>query len=130
MANQFSRLEYITRELQRYNGTKKVSTVISVGGKIMPVEMALEEIARRKVRFISFYLVSKGIRVKKAASTESFYFYINGEQFRVSDHKTRKEEYFDRQFIVRYDSCVVQVLASIRLAYFNPVHNLFTGARV
>lgn len=130
MVNHFNRLEFIARELQRYNGSKKVAPVLSVGGKIMPIEMALQEIARQKVRFISFYLVSKGIRVKKATHTESIYFYINGQQFRVSDHKTRKEEYFDRQFIVRFDSCVVQVLASIRMAHFKPVHNLFAPSHV
>lgn len=120
MENQFSRLEYVVNEFKRLgigNDTKKIMPAIRVGNQFLHLEEAYGRVASRKIRFISFYLTSKGIRIKQSNSSESIYFYINNQSFRVSDHKSTRPD-IQHQFIVRYDSCVVQILHEIKMSSF------------
>lgn len=120
MENQFKQLEYIIREFNRLalSSTKKIVPALKIGPEFLPIESAGMELARKKVRFISFYLTSKGIRVKRSTGSESIYFNIQGHRFRVSDHRIKMTGDINHEFIVRYDSCVVQLLHEIKMAHF------------
>jgi hypothetical protein len=116
MESQYKRLEYLVNEFAR-TGTKNVMPAIRIGNEFLHLEQAYSKVASRKIRFISFYLTSKGIRIKKSHTSYSIYFFINNQSFRVSDHKSNRPD-IQHQFIVRYDSCVVQVLHEIKMAHF------------
>lgn len=116
MESLFKRLEYLVSEFSR-TGTKNVVPAIKIGNQFLHMEEAYSKVASRKIRFISFYLTSKGIRIKKSNTSYSIYFFINNQSFRVSDHKSNRPD-IQHQFIVRYDSCVVQVLHEIKMAHF------------
>jgi hypothetical protein len=122
MANPFNRLEALTREFQRYNSTKKVVPALRIGDRFIPIETAYIELSRRKIRFISWYLGTKGVRVKKSNSSESIYFYMNGQSFRVSDHFSYNADHIQHHYIVKFDTCVVQVWAWIKLAQLKLDH--------
>jgi hypothetical protein len=122
MESQFKRLEYLVGEFTRLgigSDTKKIMPALRVGNQFLHMEEAYSKVAGRKIQFISYYLTSKGVRVKRSNSSESIYFYINNQSFRVSDHKSNRPD-IQHQFVVRYDSCVVQVLHEIRMAHFKP----------
>lgn len=115
-------MEALTREFQRYNSTKKVVPALRIGDRFIPIETAYIELCRRKIRFLSWYLGTKGVRVKKSNSSESIYFYMNGQSFRVSDHFSYNADHIQHHYIVKYDTCVVQVWAWIKLAQLKLDH--------
>lgn len=120
MENQFKQLEYLVSEFNRLalSNTKKIMPALKIGGEYLALESASMELARKKVRFISYYLTSKGTRVKRSSGSESIYFNIQGHRFRVSDHRIKLTSDINHEFIVRYDSCVVQILHEIKMAHF------------
>lgn len=118
MGNPFNALSAVAKEYQRYYNTKKVMPAIRVGNNFVALETVYIDLSRKKIRFICWYLSTKGVRIRKSNTSESLYFYINGVSFRVSDHKSNYAEHINHTFIVRHDSCVVQVLYSINMAHF------------
>lgn len=125
MANPYSRLEAVAIEYKRYNNTKKVMPALRVGDRFIAIEAAYIELSRRKIRFLSWYLGTKGVRVKKSNTSESIYFYMNGQSFRVSDHFSYNADNIQHHYIVKFDTCVVQVWAWIKLAQLKLDH--YTG---
>lgn len=113
-------MEVLVNELRRVFPDKKVVPAVKVGDHFQPIEWAYMKVTGKKIRFISFYLTSRGIKVLKSKSSYSIYFWINNQRFRVSDHPTNHGEGIDHQFLVKYDTCVVQLIAAIKLAHFKP----------
>ena len=118
MENRYNKLETLINELQKHHRDKKVVPSVRIGGKFIAMEAALIEVVQRKIRFISWYLTSRGIKIRRSNTSESIYFHINGQSFRVSDHSSRYADNINHQYIIKYDTCVVQVLASIKMAHF------------
>lgn len=115
MVNQFDRLDTLAREYQRYHSDKKITLALKIGKHFMAVEHVINDIPKKKVRFICWYLSKNGIQIKKSQTTESIYFFINGVSFRISDHRSRRSCNVMHNYVIKYDSCVVQVLYSIKI---------------
>lgn len=112
-------METLVNELQRIFPDKKVLPAVRIGDQYINIEWAYMKATAKKLRFISYYLTSKGVKVRRSQSSESIYFYINGHSFRVSDHPSKHADNIQHQYIVKYDTCVVTILAAIKMAHFN-----------
>lgn len=120
MANPFNTLADVAREYQRYNNNRRVMPAIRLGDRYMALETVYNDLIYKKIRYINWYLTTRGISIKKSNTSESLYFRINGISFRISDHKSKHTAYIDHSFIIRYDSCVVQTICHIKMAHFRP----------
>jgi hypothetical protein len=120
MANQYNKIEALVNELQRIFPDKRVLPAVRIGDKYLPIEWAYVKATAKKIRFVSFYLTTKGVYVRRSKNSESIYFFINNQSFRVSDHPSKHADHIRHQFIVKYDTCVVQLLSSIKIAHYKP----------
>lgn len=115
MENQ-SKFDYLLRELRKYNVNGPVAPAVRIGKhRYIPIEKAYQEITWLKIRFIYNYLRRKGVYVRASKTSESIYFTISGVSFRVSDHNSSNTEHISHTILVKYDTCVIQVIANIFL---------------
>jgi hypothetical protein len=111
-----SKVELLIKEMRQLYKGSPVNPAIRIGkGKFITLEQAHQDIVSKKIRFLSWWLSCKGVRLKKSNTSESIYFPFNAAHFRVSDHKPFNMSGIDHNIIIKFDTCIIQVLCQIHL---------------
>jgi hypothetical protein len=107
----------LLKELQNCYRGSPVRPALRIGnGKFITLEAAHRDITTKKIRFLSWWLSGKRVKIRKSTTSESIYFSYNGFRFRISDHKPFSMDGIDHSVTVKFDSCVIQIIHHIYIS--------------